>query len=52
MMPLEGSLLLVEPQPAVEGARLCIGDGRRRERTVNDELSRAMVAHSLVFLGE
>lgn len=52
MMPLEGPLLLVEPQPAVEGARLCVGDGRRRERTENDELSMAMVAHSLVVLSE
>jgi hypothetical protein len=52
MMPLESPLLLVEPEPAVEGTRLCVGDGRRRERTVTDELSMAMVAHSLIVLGE
>jgi hypothetical protein len=52
MMPLESPLLLVEPEPAVEGARLCVGDGRRRERTVIDELSMAMVEHRLVVLGE
>ena len=52
MMPLEGPLLLVEPQPAVEGARLCVGDGRCRMRMMNDELSMAMVEHRLVVLGE